>query len=962
MASRRSSTGSDVACVRPLPDVSAHAHAHAHVHWPSGREVDTDDGNDHHTVGSYPSESWSLSSSPSLIHLDSSDQLATSAPSRLSAVLQSRARQQQRQADKAAEQAAIPAHVKHHWWSATVPSERGPIAGTAGRLLAVLEIRQCYMSRVLVASTFDLIKDRGRREALEVALLTVHEASGTTHSLLAGLINKEIQETSTPQMILRRNTAVSSILSRYFRVVGNSFLHASLARTLEYILNSPPIEIDRTRASLSDAQLQHNTQELVLVCQGLLDMVTQNWLLCPLSLRQVVYTICQTIEAKYPGHGKGAVGAFVFLRFLCPAILSPHRNGLVDQQPPPEHQRSLLLATKLVQSLVNSSGIDTLLKDESLHLCKEFISENSAVVKAWFGVLCEEPTTEIQAPSLQHVSSLWTCGFCKLVNHADLAVCTRCRTVSGRDNHTPELLSTLETSARLVSSHISKHAEKLQEICQADEAVTDECTFSLVDKLVGAATEFMGIESRWSEHGGAGGDEEARSSAAPTVNEERCFDRFEMALLSANLVTLYHIIDVSTNCIDTAARSAVFVAVSRGCGMALVREYLGRWVAGTESATVFQTFGQPEDPARDPVPGLVTLKHLLMSYAALTLSRQFRGVLQDLLRGALAMQNVQEDLDLVFDSCEGLEANLDGVDKLVSSFLSAVAGCRAAPTSRKLCQMVRSVVDEKFAGEGKAAAQAFSACFLSTVLLHPYEFGLCQGELPLSAQRVLRLVAHLVVGYTTERRFSLEHLERFNVRFEHRQGLMAKYFARMMGTPVQSSRVAQYEVECVLRLPGWDVVRRRALLAIRQLLTLKLPSVAGFLRTVDVPSAPETVTYQPVERLLEVVRTIPLLSPWTSPPQSVCTSPMATPMGTPANTPAGTPAGTPGSLVSGVSEATASLSSKTSMGSRGVAQGSGFGGGGGDGSSGGAGAGGGGTASAAMAAPRPRAKQLEMPP
>lgn len=54
-------------------------------------------------------------------------------------------------------------------------------------------------------------------------------------------------------------------------------------------------------------------------------------------------------EAKFT-----AVGAFVFLRFFCPAIVAPEVEGLVNVTPTKELRRGLLLIAKVIQNLANN--------------------------------------------------------------------------------------------------------------------------------------------------------------------------------------------------------------------------------------------------------------------------------------------------------------------------------------------------------------------------------------------------------------------------------------------------------------------------------------------------------------------------------------------------------------------------------------------------------------------------------
>ncbi len=57
---------------------------------------------------------------------------------------------------------------------------------------------------------------------------------------------------------------------------------------------------------------------------------------------------------KFPGAKYTAVGAFIFLRFFCPAIVAPEVEGLVSTPPSKEMRRGLMLIAKVIQNLANN--------------------------------------------------------------------------------------------------------------------------------------------------------------------------------------------------------------------------------------------------------------------------------------------------------------------------------------------------------------------------------------------------------------------------------------------------------------------------------------------------------------------------------------------------------------------------------------------------------------------------------
>lgn len=74
-------------------------------------------------------------------------------------------------------------------------------------------------------------------------------------------------------------------------------------------------------------------------------------------------------EAKYT-----AVGAFIFLRFFCPAIVAPEVEGLVTTVPSKEMRRGLLLIAKVIQNLANNVLFGA--KEPYMFSLNDFLTQN----------------------------------------------------------------------------------------------------------------------------------------------------------------------------------------------------------------------------------------------------------------------------------------------------------------------------------------------------------------------------------------------------------------------------------------------------------------------------------------------------------------------------------------------------------------------------------------------------------
>jgi GTPase-activator protein for Ras-like GTPase len=74
-------------------------------------------------------------------------------------------------------------------------------------------------------------------------------------------------------------------------------------------------------------------------------------------------------DAKYT-----AVGAFIFLRFFCPAIVAPEVEGLVSTTPSKEMRRGLTLIAKIIQNLANNVLFGA--KEPYMYPLNDFLTQN----------------------------------------------------------------------------------------------------------------------------------------------------------------------------------------------------------------------------------------------------------------------------------------------------------------------------------------------------------------------------------------------------------------------------------------------------------------------------------------------------------------------------------------------------------------------------------------------------------
>lgn len=92
------------------------------------------------------------------------------------------------------------------------------------------------------------------------------------------------------------------------------------------------------------------------------------------------------MQPKFPDAKYTAVGAFVFLRFFCPAIVAPEVEGLVSNAPSKEMRRGLLLIAKVIQNLANNVLFGA--KEPYMFPLNHFLTQNIYRVTTFLREIC----------------------------------------------------------------------------------------------------------------------------------------------------------------------------------------------------------------------------------------------------------------------------------------------------------------------------------------------------------------------------------------------------------------------------------------------------------------------------------------------------------------------------------------------------------------------------------------------
>ncbi|KYR01829.1 hypothetical protein DLAC_01846 [Tieghemostelium lacteum] len=235
-------------------------------------------------------------------------------------------------------------------------------------------------------------------EADEVAKVLVNfsEANDKTMSVLKSVIQHEVTNTDTANTIFRRNSVATKMLATYTKLIGTPYLKSTLLPVIKTLLNNTnSMEIDPGKITPGVDDIQANTNALIKLTKQFIQAIQDSVPNLPAPFREISNYIAKVVQESFPGNEKMAIGGIMFLRFICPAIVSPESFGIVGAGAlSRETRRALVLSTKILQNLANGQmGV----RESYMANLNAFVNENVKVIDDLFDSFTVM-TTDHQVP------------------------------------------------------------------------------------------------------------------------------------------------------------------------------------------------------------------------------------------------------------------------------------------------------------------------------------------------------------------------------------------------------------------------------------------------------------------------------------------------------------------------------------------------------------------------------------
>ncbi|KAA3679710.1 uncharacterized protein DEA37_0001377 [Paragonimus westermani] len=280
------------------------------------------------------------------------------------------------------------------------------------------------------------------KEEVASSLVSLHEYNGTVVDFLTNLVMRDMANLENDSMAFRSNTMATKAVESFVKLAGSSYLHDLLHRLVQRVLGCmtawevnpeklPSAALLSGSLSVADtAVFARSPDSCVPNSRSTPGSLMSNQLM----LLHHLHAIWRAVQASLPRFPRVLIrvfGAFrtalestrgaefcdnlisacIFLRLICPALLSPSLFGLISAFPgEPSCQRNLTLLAKSLQSLANFSAFDD--KEPYMRFLNGYVTAQLPLMRQFIRNISTWPSPNEQEDLDSHTAH----GLCDLID------------------------------------------------------------------------------------------------------------------------------------------------------------------------------------------------------------------------------------------------------------------------------------------------------------------------------------------------------------------------------------------------------------------------------------------------------------------------------------------------------------------------------------------------------------------
>jgi len=310
-----------------------------------------------------------------------------------------------------AEFTAVTANLKERLQKTIVSQEDS--SGKGGQVPSQVDIGKRYQKLVEMLGSPSLelvsaisVNSTGTRQYTTVDwLVRILDAYGKLYPIIQLTISQEVAATADPSTLFRGNSVATKLMTAFTRLAGIAYIQRTLKELIREVIADPKdFEVDPDKLS-SQEELPNHIAKLKRTSLSFLQAIFNSVDWIPSAFKVISCQLMEDVSKKFPESRFKAIGSFLFLRVLCPAIMSPSSVGICkEEEITNESRRALILISKILQNLAN--GVSFSKKERFMTVFEDIMNENTSAIQQFYETLAKPLSNENPNKEFSQLSTI----------------------------------------------------------------------------------------------------------------------------------------------------------------------------------------------------------------------------------------------------------------------------------------------------------------------------------------------------------------------------------------------------------------------------------------------------------------------------------------------------------------------------------------------------------------------------